>query len=101
MQKIKHLFNRSFGILIAGMAVLMASHVIAGTDSDFSSIVSLLSGWAEGSLGKTIALGTFAVGGAAAIVRQNLMFGAVGTGAAVAMAYGPGILTDMFSLVIM
>jgi len=87
-------------IYLFGFLLLFLTDALAGTtnpSSAFSSIVGLLEGWATGSLGRTIALGTFVVGGITAIAKQSLMFGTVSTGGAIMMAYGPNILNSMFS----
>jgi len=95
--------NKITLIYVTGLILLLAVDAFAGStnaNSSFSSIVSLLEGWATGSLGRTVALGTFVVGGITAIAKQSLMFGTVSTGGAVMMAYGPTILTGMFSATI-
>jgi conjugal transfer pilus assembly protein TraA len=92
------------------MTLLMIFNVLAQTaalaatggasSGDFDTISTLLEDWTEGSLGKVVALGVFVVGGVASIVQRSLMYGAVGAGSAVAMAYGPDILTSIFTATI-
>lgn len=71
-----------------------------GSDTTFESIQTMLQNWVEGSLGKVVALGAFGVGLVTAIVKQSLMFVAVGVGLAVAAYYGPSILLGLFSATI-
>lgn len=65
--------------------------------TDFDSVTTRLQNWMEGSLGKTFALGSLAVGLAIGVVKQSIM--AVVTGAAVALSssIGPGVLNNIFT----
>jgi conjugal transfer pilus assembly protein TraA len=96
MKKFEHeglalvLLGLTFGVIAAGAT--------AGTDTTFNGISTVLTTWMQGSLGQVFALGALAVGMAIAIVKQSLMSVAVGVGIAVAVYYGPGVLTSVVSM---
>jgi conjugal transfer pilus assembly protein TraA len=71
-----------------------------GGSTEFDSIVTVLTNWSTGSLGKTIALGMFIVGLAAGIVDQSVIAVVVGVAGALALSYGPTVLTGIFTAVI-
>lgn len=70
-----------------------------GGTTEFGGLYDLLVGWAEGTLGKVIAVSMFLIGVATGVARQSLMAIAIGIGGAVAVAYTPtvidGIVTAM------
>ena len=74
---------------------------LAGTGgTEFSDIYTLISGWAQGTLGKVISVGVFLVGVTAGIVQQSLMSAAVGIGAALVMYFGPGVIENILTAVV-
>lgn len=85
--------------VLAGLGLFLAGTTIAmaGADSSFNSVVTMLRDWTEGSLGQLFAIGSFTTGLATTIMRGSLMPAVVGVGVAMAAAWGPGILTGMFS----
>lgn len=72
----------------------------ASTDTTFTSIYDTLKTWAEGSLGKVVAIAMFLVGLAAGVVKQSVMAVVAGVAAALVMAYGPTVIEGMFSALI-
>ena len=68
--------------------------------TDFADIVTTLTDWSTGTLGKTIALGMFIVGLAAGIVDQSIIAVVVGVSGALALSYGPAVLATIFSAVV-
>ncbi len=79
-------------------AAATAVAVAAGTGAnagDFATIETLLSDWLEGSLGTVISLGSMAVGLAMGIINQSIMSVVVGVSMAMAVAFGPGVLTSI------
>jgi conjugal transfer pilus assembly protein TraA len=84
--------------LLAAAIILAVPHLaFAGTDTTFGSIYQTLSDWTQGSLGMTIAVGTFLVGMGIGIVRQSLMSIALGIGGALALSYTPTIMSGIFT----
>lgn len=76
-----------------GLMIAVCAH--AGTDSTFTAPVTWLSNTLTGSLGKTLALGSLAVGLGIGLVQQSVMSVAVGTAVALAASVGPGVLTGI------
>jgi len=94
---IKNISNRRTAIALAALVVTGAA--VAGTtgSTDFDTVTTRLQNWMQGSLGKTFALGSLAVGLAIGVVKQSVM--SVVTGAAVALSasIGPNVLTGIFT----
>ena len=106
MEKVKALAKKVFrkvgkkGAVVAGAAGMMALRagaVHAGTDTTFDSIATTVSDWAQGSLGKTLAIGSLLVGGGYAVASQSLRAAVTAVGLALTMAYGPGVLGGIFT----
>lgn len=90
------------GAVVAGAAgciALRAGAAHAGTDTTFDSITQTVQGWAEGSLGKVMAIGSLVVGGGYAVATQSLRAAVTAVGLALIMAYGPGVLGGIFTAV--
>lgn len=81
----------------AGMVALRAGAALAGTDTTFDDITMQIQGWAEGSLGKTLAVGALLVGGGYAVATQSLRAAIVAVGLALTLAYGPGVIAGIFT----
>jgi conjugal transfer pilus assembly protein TraA len=58
--------------LAAMAATAVATEVFAGTNGDFSGLVTLMTGWLQGSLGRLIALVGVLVGIGAAVAGQMI-----------------------------
>ena len=82
---------------MAGMVALRAGAAHAGTDTTFDTITTTVQGWAEGSLGKVLAIGSLVVGGGYAVATQSLRAAVTAVGLALTMAYGPGVLSGIFT----
>lgn len=81
--------------------VIMVSKAYAGTGgTEFTEIYTLVQGWTQGFLGKTIAVSAFLVGMAIGIVRQSLMSIALGIGGAMAIYYTPNIIDGIVTALI-
>jgi conjugal transfer pilus assembly protein TraA len=93
---------RNLGIFIVLFALMaLFSEAFAGTDGDdFADIYTKLEGWSKGTLGKVIALGMFLVGLATGVVQQNIMAVVIGISGALALYYGPGIISSVVSATI-
>jgi len=83
------------------LSALMATDAMAGTGgTEFAGIYTLLLGWSQGSLGKVIALAMFLVGLSAGIINQSIAAVVVGIGGAMALFYGPTIISGVVSAII-
>lgn len=87
-------------IALATASILVAGAAQAGSDTTFDAINTMLSDWATGSLGKVISMTMFILGIGAGIVKQSIMAVAAGVGAALVLAYGPGVIDTMFTAII-
>lgn len=81
---------------LAPVAITGAA-VAGGGGTEFGTLVTQLTDWLEGGLGQVIALGALAVGLGIGVVQQSVMAVVVGIAMAVAVFYGPGILTGVIS----
>ena len=85
--------------LILGVAAgaVLATAALAGTDATFTPVVTRISGWATGSLGKLAAV----AGLASALVGMVLKFDwrliASALGIGLTAASGPGVVTALAS----
>jgi len=88
--------------LLAGVGVfaVAGSASAASSDATFGDIVTTLRDWAEGSLGRTIALAMLIVGIATGIVRQSVIAAVAGVAGALVMAYGPTVLEGIFTFTV-
>lgn len=83
---------------VATPAAFAVSSAVAGTGgTEFGAIVAQLQGWLEGGLGQVLALGALAVGLGIGIVQQSIMAVVVGIAMAIAVFYGPGVLTGVIT----
>lgn len=85
------------GALVVVISVAMVADAYAGTDSTFSAVVTKLTAWATGSLGKVIALAMFLIGVGMSVMRQSIAPVAVALAAALALFYGPTIITGVLT----
>ena len=81
---------------VAAAPVVAASLAVAGTGgSEFAAIVTTLTDWLEGGLGQLFALGALIVGLGIGMIQQSIMAVVVGVGFALAVFYGPALLTGI------
>ncbi len=94
--------SKKLNAVLAAVALAGASLAIAttSTDTDFAAVVTLLTNWSQGTLGRTLALGMFVVGIAAGIVRQSVMAAVAGVAGALVLNYGPGVIDGIFGALI-
>jgi conjugal transfer pilus assembly protein TraA len=87
----------SFGALVAPVAVVTGAAVAGGGGAEFDVAVAQMVDWLEGGLGQLLSLAALAVGLGIGIVQQSIMAVVVGIGMAIAVFYGPGILTGIIA----
>lgn len=87
---------------IAAVALVgLGTAAVAATgDTAFQTILDTVTSWTEGTLGKLLSITMFVVGMAAGVMRQSLMAAVAGLGGAVALAYGPTIITSVFTALV-
>lgn len=88
-------------LAISGSALASAAGGTAtGGDAEFGSILTMVTSWLTGSLGKLLALVCLAVGMAAGVLRQSMIAVIVGIAFALALAFGPGVISGIFDFAI-
>ena len=86
-------------VAMAAPAALVVGSAVAGTGgTEFGAIVTQLTDWLEGGLGQVLALGALAVGLGIGIVQQSILSVVVGIAMAIAVFYGPGVLTGIITV---
>ena len=84
-------------LVLAVVSVAAASAIAAGVDTTFNAILTKITEWAEGSLGKLLALGMLMTSMFMAFVSTNLMGALAALGAALIISNAPTIVTTIFS----
>lgn len=96
--------NRSIAIrtaaALAMMAVMAGSAMAGSTDTEFNAILNKLVAWSSGNAGKALSIVSFLVGVMAGIARTTFIPVVAGLGFALAMNFGPGIITGLITAVI-
>jgi conjugal transfer pilus assembly protein TraA len=85
---------KKFG-LVSMLALIAATSAHAGTDTTFDTILNLVVGWAEGSLGKLLSISAFIIGMGIGLVRQSVMAIVLGLAFALVMFYGPALINSL------
>jgi conjugal transfer pilus assembly protein TraA len=80
--------------------LLLAGSAFAGTDATFSSIVTVLTDWMEGTLGTLMAIAALAIGLGIGIARATAVPAVVGLAVALFATYGPGVVAGIATAVI-
>lgn len=82
-----------------GLAVFAAAEpaLAAGASTTFDNLYATLKAWAEGTLGKSLAVVMLIVGLAAGCLRGSLTGAVICLGAALALASGPDMIDAIFS----
>jgi conjugal transfer pilus assembly protein TraA len=90
---------RSFSLL-AALAALAPAAFAGTTGTEFQNLYTLVSGWSNGYLGRTIAVGAFLVGAIVGFAKSTAMPALVGVIFALLFAVGPGVIDGIASAVI-
>ncbi|MEY2161461.1 TraA family conjugative transfer protein [Rhodanobacter sp. FW106-PBR-LB-2-11] len=90
---------KNYGLLFALVALLTGT-AFAGTTTGttgFGTMLTTVTDWANGDLGKLLAVSAFLIGMGMGIVKQSMIAIALGIGFALALAYGPALITGIFT----
>jgi conjugal transfer pilus assembly protein TraA len=81
------------------LAVVASAAAVAGGggQQQFGTLANQLTGWAQGSLGIVIAIASLLVGLSVGVVKQSLMAVVTGIGIAIALYYGPEVISGVLS----
>ena len=89
--------------LLSALMVSSAWDSTAGggvTGTEFQALFDMLVGWAEGYLGKALAIAAFVVGALIGFAKSTAMPALVGIVFAIVFGLGPTIINGMFAAVI-
>lgn len=93
--------NKGALTMVAAMLALFSVSAFAGTTgTEFAGIVTQLLNWAQGSLGKAIAIAAFIVGAGIGLARASAVPALIGIVVALFMAYIPSVINNIVSAVI-
>jgi conjugal transfer pilus assembly protein TraA len=71
---------------------------LAGTGgTEFNTVYDQISGWTEGTLGKTITVSALLVGLGVGVIKQSVIAAVVGLAMAMVAAFGPGVIEGVFT----
>jgi len=71
---------------------------LAGTGgTEFNTVYDQISGWTEGTLGKTITVAALLVGLGIGVIKQSVIAAVVGLAMAMVAAFGPGVIEGVFT----
>mgnify|MGYP001298331397 FL=1 len=86
---------------VGALMTLLAGLAMAGqTGTEFSAMYTLVIGWANGFLGKTMAIAAFLFGAGYGVAKQTIVPAALGIVFALVMAVGPGIIDGIVTAMI-
>lgn len=88
---------------VLGMALalgMMAAAVAGTSDTEFQAIFDKIIGWANGYAGKSLAVVSLLIGIMAGVGRSNFVPVIAGAGFALALGFGPGILSGIVTATI-
>jgi conjugal transfer pilus assembly protein TraA len=87
--------------VMAIMIMGLAANAFAGANgAEFAPVETALLDWAQGGLGRALALGIFLVGTGVGIARQSLMSIATGLGGGLALFYLPTVITSIVAAMV-
>ena len=98
MKLMQNLFARAG---VATSALAMSVPAFAGTTgTEFTGLYTMLKGWSQGYLGRTLAVAAFLVGAIVGFAKSTAMPALVGIIFAVLFAIGPGVIDGIASATI-
>lgn len=83
-------------VLLAVLCVTAAAHA-GTTGTEFQALHTLLAGWANGYLGKALAIAAFLFGAGYGVAKQTIVPAILGIVFALIFAVGPGIIDGMLT----
>jgi conjugal transfer pilus assembly protein TraA len=92
------MFKRINKPVVATALVLGTGLAMAGTTgNEFQNMFNLIQGWAQGYLGKAMAIAAFLFGAGFGVAKQTILPAVLGIVFALVFAVGPGIITGMLA----
>jgi conjugal transfer pilus assembly protein TraA len=97
----RQFFNLKSSNRMAALALmgLVATAAMAGNGGNaaFGALATQLIEWSQGSLGIIIAVAALLVGLSIGVVKQSMMAVVLGLGIAIALYYGPTVITGLLA----
>lgn len=87
-------------IILAVSAVLFAASTqvhASATGTEFNTLYTTISGWANGYLGRILGIASLLVGLGIGVVKQSVMAAVVGIAIALVSATGPAVVEGIIS----
>ena len=94
--------SRSSKSILLGAGLLLAgAFATAGTTgTEFQALHTMLTGWANGYLGKALAVAAFLFGAGYGVAKQTIVPAILGIVFALVFAIGPGVIDGMLTATI-
>lgn len=88
--------------MLLGVGLLMAGAMATAgtTGTEFQALHTLLTGWANGYLGKALAVAAFLFGAGYGVAKQTIVPAILGIVFALVFAIGPGVIDGMLTATI-
>lgn len=83
-------------LLIAAVVAPMQASAGAG-GTEFTQVYDQLTGWSNGTLGKTLGLAALLVGLGVGVIKQSVIAAVVGIAMALTAGFGPGVIDGVIS----
>lgn len=83
-------------LIIAFVLAALSSHAGAG-GTEFTQVYDQITGWANGTLGKTLAVSALLVGLGVGVIKQSIIAAVVGVAMALVSGFGPGVIDGVIS----
>lgn len=89
---------RAGAVILVAAAVAGAAAIAGGGGTQqFGTLAQQLQGWSQGALGIVIAISALLVGLSIGVVKQSLMAVVTGIGIAIALYFGPEVITGVLN----
>lgn len=98
-----HLMKKKQNVFLVALMALVAFASVAHagtTGTEFQALHTLLTGWANGYLGKALAVAAFLFGAGYGVAKQTIVPAVLGIVFAIVFAVGPGVIDVMLTATI-
>lgn len=93
-------FDSKAALVLLSTLFIAAVAQAGTTGTEFQALHTLLTGWANGYLGKALAIAAFLFGAGYGVAKQTIVPAILGIVFALIFAVGPGIINGMLSATI-
>ena len=85
---------------MVGLVAVAAASTAGTTGTEFQALHTMLAGWANGFLGKALAVAAFLFGAGYGVAKQTIVPAILGIVFALVFAIGPGVIDGMLTATI-